>query len=55
MIAGVAERRGVRRTIDRVTEEHTAEKQDLGSQKYPHAKRGCILLLLDVVELVPER
>src|SRR5439155_884400 len=55
MVARVAECRRVQRAIHSVAAEHAAEKQNLRHQKDPHAKRGRVFLLLDVVELVAER
>jgi hypothetical protein len=55
MIAGDAECDWISGTVDGIAAEHPAEEQYLGSQKKPHPEGGRVLLLIDVVELVPER
>ena len=41
--------------VDEIAAEHAAEEHDLGHQEQPHAKRGGVLLLLSVRELVNQR
>src|SRR5215472_16798623 len=55
MVARMPERGWIQRTIHGVAAEHADEKQNLRHQKDPHTKRGRVLLLFDVVELVPKR
>ncbi len=41
--------------INRVSDEETAEKQDLGGEKDPHSELGRLVLLVSVLEMMVER
>src|SRR2546426_12074198 len=38
--------------IQRISEKHPAKEHDLGDEKYPHAERTGLALLLHVLEMV---
>src|SRR5579871_6873588 len=42
-------------TEEAISKEQGAEEHDLGDQETPHADRVALVLLLDVLELVPQR
>ena len=51
-MAGILEGGGVRHPVDEVRGEQPAEEQDLRHQEQPHAERGRLELLVEVVEMV---
>src|SRR5262245_15031246 len=55
LVAGDGESVWIPGTVDRISSEQTAEEQYLGDQKHPHAQRGGLALLPQILEVVRQR
>ena len=55
VVAGANECRRILAAIERVSQEHAAEEHDLGNEKYPHAQRARLSLLLHILEVMAQR
>ena len=53
-LAGLLELLGIEKAIDAHGEEQRAEEHDLGGQEHPHAQRGGLVLLVEVLVLLFE-
>ena len=52
LVAAFGPRFRVPHAVEHVGEEQASEEQHLGDQKQPHPERGCLMLLIQRVEVV---